>query len=792
MPPTLPSRRAETPPRTWRMNAALAAFGLIVMLAPLAFGAVDRVVQTVLVLVLAAGIFFQPPALLPLGRRGNALALALIGVLVLKEFLPHQWFGVARWRTAAAAMPGLEIAGTHHPEPARAFDALLVALLAVVWLQWVRTMAARRQLRVALVWILFASGIALAAVCFLMGARGAASSAIYGLRFTPGWAGWGPFPNRNHTASFLAMAAMAGLGCAVWAGARRRQRLAVLATGGVFFIIVALLVSKSRGGLLGLGAGGTIFGAMMLWRHRSRRTVALVCGGVAIVAVVILLFGNQVLERFSAGDGKVNANQLRKDIWANAVLMWRDAPLLGHGVESFIGLFPFYQHLTLDDGVVLHPESSWLQWLCELGLVPVVILTGVLVRLIWSRLGPLFKRRGAFYLSAGALAGVAAILVHCAIDVPGHRWSTAGFALALLALACPISREAQIAGATVPRTALVPLAIGAYWALPFFGWPLTWQQVHVEQLRAREAAGIPPRPALSEWNAALHYFPLDAELHHRAALRELETARPQTSDWQRHIDIVHRLVPNGWHYPISHARAVKRLSPALCIQYWQVAVLRSGWRGTEIMGQALADTAEFAIAETLWTDFVRAHPAMALAYARSLPEAETGPFFEMWWAARAHTAEITRDEIRDFHRFGRRWANAEQVLDWMKSHPSRRREDFRQWVELLHATGMDERAWQLWQSRVENPPYPACTSSATAPSREDLEARIFIAPDNTANIAELARLTEQSGDTEGVRKIIFGVTARQDAPSWFLRKAAYFLAEDGKFSEAVAMSLREN
>ena len=506
------------------------------------------------------------------------------------------------------------------------------------------------------------------------------------------------------------------------------------------------------------------------------------------MAVVVVIFGNQVIERFAADDGKTSANQLRKDIWKNAVTMWRDAPLLGHGVESFTGLFPFYQHLTLDDNIVLHPESSWLEWLCELGLIPVVILTGVGGRLVMSRLGPLFKRRGTFYLSAGALAGVAAMLAHSAMDVPAHRWATAGFALALLAIACPISREAQIVGAAAPRTALVPLAIGAYWALPFFGCPLTWQQVHVEQLRSREAAGAVPRPTLDEWKAALHYFPLDAELHHRAALRELEIGIPKTSDWQRHIDIVHRLVPGGWHYPISHAHAVKRLSPALCIHYWQVAIARSGWRSGEILGQALNDTAGFPIAESMWADFIAANPALALAYARTLPEADMRPFFNVWWEARARATDLTADELRDFYRFARRWAEADQVLDWMKFHATRRREDFRPWVGLLHATGMSERAWQLWQGRIENPAYPA---NATALSREELEARIRIAPENTTNLVELARLADQAGDDAGARKIILAAAERKDAPSWFLRKAAYFLAEDGKFFEAVEMVLRE-
>ena len=62
--------------------------------------------------------------------------------------------------------------------------------------------------------------------------------------------------------------------------------------------------------------------------------------------------------------------------------------LLGHGVESFTGLFPFYQRLTLDDNVVLHPESSWLQWLCELGLIPVAILAVLLGRLVFLLKSP--------------------------------------------------------------------------------------------------------------------------------------------------------------------------------------------------------------------------------------------------------------------------------------------------------------------------------------------------------------------------------------------------------------------
>ncbi len=788
MPISPPNARRAAPVK-WKARriAALSIFGLILILGPMAFGAVDRVVQVALVLLMGVGIFLEQPALLPLGRRGNVLALSLIGVLILKEFLPYEWFGGTQWRTAARAISGLEIAGTHHPEPARAFDAMLVALLGLVWLQWLRTIAAQREMRLAMAWILFGAGVALAVTCFIIVPKSSHTEMIYGLRSTPGWSGWGPFPNRNHTASFLAMSALAGLGCTVWAGAKRAHRLTIVATAGVLMILVALLMSKSRGGLVAFVAGMTAFAAMILWRHRSKRTLALLMGGVALMAVIVILFGGQVMERFSSGEGKLVANQLRKDIWANALTMWRDAPLLGHGIATFGGLFPFYQHLTLDDNVVLHPESSWLQWLTEMGIIPVMLIVGICARLLGSRIGPLFKRVGTFYLSAGALAGLAAFTLHSAMDVPGHRWATAGYALALFALACPISRETQIIGAETRSAAFAPLAIGLYWALPFFGLAFAWQPVVVDQLRARDAAGIPPRPSLAEWKRALRFFPLEAELHHFAALRELEAGVPQTSDWQKHIEIVHRLVPGSWQYPISHARAVKRLSPALCMQYWQVGIERSDWRASEILGRALTDTAGFPGAESIWEEYIASHPALALAYARTLPEPDTRPLFDLWWKSRSEATDLSADELRDFYALAPQWILPEQVLDWMRLHPTRRREDFRKWAELLHKTGMDDRAWQLLGGRIENPPYPA---NGSLRSREEVEARIRISPENTENLAELARLCEQSGDRAAAKKIVIEVARAKEAKPWFLHKAAHFLAEDSEFTEAVDMMLR--
>lgn len=772
----------------WRRIGALVVFGMMVTLGPLAFGAVDRVVQTGLVLLLAIGAFLRPPALAPFVWRGNAVLIALVAVLVLKEFLPHQLFLGTRWRNEAVASLGIEVPWTHHPEPARAFDGLLTVVIAIFWLHWIRTLAAHRETRLAMAWILLGAGVAVAGICFTMKANPGQTAAIFGIRNTPGWGGWGPFPNRNHTASLLAMAAVAGLGCVAWAVIRRRKPLAIAATVGVLMIVVALLISKSRGGLVAFGVGFAVFGGMILWKHRDRRAVAVVAGGLAVVALCVAVFGTQVIGRFSSEEGTHISNTLRVSIWKNAFAMWKDAPFFGHGIETFRSLFPFYQNLTLDDNVVLHPESSWMQWLIELGLIPLTLVVAAFARLLFPRLAEVFERRGTFYLSAGVLAAFAALVAHAAIDVPAHRWGTAGYALTLLGLACPVATAVKLGGASQPRIAMLPLAIGIFWALPFFGSGPAWQPVVAEQMREREVSGRAPRPTLADWKGEIRYFPFERDLHHFAGLRELEYGLPKTADWQRHFEIVNRLAPGSWRYPISHARAVKRVSPALCIQYWQLAIERSGWRGMETLGDAVRDTSGLPLADAKWADYVTANPELALAYAKLLPDEDARRMYQIWWNARGTAAGMSDGEIADFYRFAARWAVGDQVGEWIRRHGKRRRADYRIWMSLLHNAGRDERAWNEYKLVIADPPYPAHSSGAT---RDEVELRLRLAPDNSTHLVELVRILDESGDSAGARRMIMEVAWKQGALTWFLRKAAYQLAADGKFGEAVAMALRE-
>src|ERR1700677_5136361 len=266
-----------------KRKAALGIFALLVTAAPLLFGAVDRWVQVVLAALLCAGLFLAPPAAPRLSLWGRRLLGLWIALVAVKEFAPWKLFGAVQWRTTLTQNFGVVFPWTHNPEPARAIDLLLVTAIAAAWFLWVRTLATDSDNRRVMMWSLFGSGAVTAIVC-LATIHPANPHAIYGLRMTDGWTGFGPFPNRNHTACFLAMAALIGCGCLTNAVRHKKQLNAVASFVFLLVILLALLLSKSRGGLIALVAGLAIYGVLVICKMRNRKAVI----GVASGAVVFL------------------------------------------------------------------------------------------------------------------------------------------------------------------------------------------------------------------------------------------------------------------------------------------------------------------------------------------------------------------------------------------------------------------------------------------------------------------------------------------------------------------------
>lgn len=120
----------------------------------------------------------------------------------------------------------------------------------------------------------------------------------------------------------------------------------------------------------------------------------------------------------------------RADMWRGALMMFLDAPLLGHGVGSFEVLFPLYAPdaaiLTRDVFTPGATHSDWLQLLAEFGIVGFLLVA----TLLW-------RCRGGGYVVAG-LGAVA--LVDFPFQLPASAF------LAVMALADGAGRPFRWAG----------------------------------------------------------------------------------------------------------------------------------------------------------------------------------------------------------------------------------------------------------------------------------------------------------------------------------------------------------
>ena len=781
-------RRARRRRRSWDSHLPLAIFALILGGGSLLFGAVDRWVQIGVVLLLGAGMALQPK--LAISRRAWWVILGVAGLLVLAQFAP--WHPETKWRLVLGGELRVALPSTHHPEPARALDALLAGVIGVLWFGWVRGLAVDREARVRMFWIMAAVGLAIATVCFA--AKGIESGKIYGIRPTLGWVGWGPFPNRNHTASFLAMGALVAAGALFWAMAKRRKLLIFVAAVGFVAIVGALLASKSRGGLVAFGAGIVLFMLLILARNRNRRAWGVVLGLAFTVAALVLTFGGKVLARFTSQEAGAVSNDLRRQIWSDTATMWKDAPVFGHGLETFAQIFPLYTSHDFDGQMVRHSESSWLLWLSEIGAFPLALAAiGILIFCAMGIARAWRNERRSFSLTAGALAGVAALAAHAVIDVPGHRWATAGFALALLAVAFPPRGEVTKSKA-IPWVAA---AVAAIWLVPFL-MAAPWSTRNLAQLEAREEASRSLVPvsqvSRAEWDEALRFFPIDPVARHYAGIAALAARPPDARAAEKHFAVARCLAGSSWGYPMMQARAFGRNYPPQAILAWQDTVDRSGRRSSEILRGAVSETSGFPGFWVLWSQFIERRPALSLAFARALMEevkadpAQARYYFELWRAQRGALANLPEQEIADFYIVARSFALPGMLTEWMEGHKHRWKTDYKEWVRLLAGWQEPEQAWQTYARVVRAPELGRPPGDTKRPV---LESQYRASPENPHIALSLAQHLALEGDMAQAEEVILRHAERPDAPVWFLRKGAHILADRRQFADAVALALRE-
>jgi hypothetical protein len=113
--------------------------------------------------------------------------------------------------------------------------------------------------------------------------------------------------------------------------------------GGAFVILVALLLSASRGGIAATMVGLIVLGALTLQLRKKqfaeqREVIIAICA--VLVAATFLFFGDLVA-------GKINqegfGDQSRMAVYLIAIRSLLNAPLLGYGYGTFADVFPMFR-----------------------------------------------------------------------------------------------------------------------------------------------------------------------------------------------------------------------------------------------------------------------------------------------------------------------------------------------------------------------------------------------------------------------------------------------------------------
>ena len=776
---------------SWRELGALSCFAVAVGISPLLFGAVDRVVQIGIAGVLMVGFALQRPH--RLSRVEVSVFFVLVATLLASQFIPAG--GVPGWRAALSDHSQLALPHIRHPEPMRLLDAATVLLLAAALWQWSRSLAADRRRRLVMFCIIAGSGVLMSAVCFAI--RGEPSGQIFGVRPTPGWTGWGPFPNRNHTACFLGMCAISAAGLTFWAASKRRLFFSVITGLACVTCLSALLASRSRGALIAFAAAFLALLIVAWVRARERKGRLLVFASLAIATIAVAAMGGQLLVRFTSRESGQASNDLRRAIWSDTAKMWAETPWAGQGVGMFEQLFPFYASSAFDGSPVLHPESSWLLWVAEAGALPVLAVLAIAIGLIANGIRRQLRvERRAFILTAAASAGVLCLLIHSIYDVPAHRWGTASLGVALLAIAFPVERGRRLS-AFGP---LVPTAILLFWAIPY-GAFAPWSPTELDRRLAAESHPAPrgyappPRAAHAHWSALVDHFPLSATARHYAGLSLLAADPSQGETANEEFRLARHLARNAWPRSIAEARALRRNWPALSVLAWQDAVQRAGRRGAEVLRAGVAETSDYSSASVLWSQFVEAHPRLGLAFARAqleelnAPPAVARAAFDRWWNDRAGGRAASSDEHEDFAAVVSR-LGAEQHLDqWLAAYPDQQRRDFLQWVRIYAGWQALSRAWEVYSQHRPEPPWAGAPADAT---EEALRRQFSDNRDRPDAALQWAEFLHATGDTARGEAVILECAGRAGAPVWTLRKAAHILARRNRLAEAIDLALRES
>ncbi len=553
-------------------------------------------------------ILLPPQARLP---KWMFVVAGLFVALSAAAFLPKAWFAISAWRQ------GLDAAGLDTGNK-------VTAHAAQSWWQWVQLcgvvigaiyiLGHRVTDRVHL-WFhcLFSSAVAVMAVLAI-----AAQS--------QGWEwpwdsdpSFGFFPNRNHTATVLAMGGLTALGGLFHSVRSKQHLLAGLASLNLCLCSgAAVAFSPSRAGILLLVLGGLVWLAGLGKRYFSKKLIGASVGIAGLGVVLFFMLGGEVRDRLAktaervqvsmnqdpTASAQANQNDSTADfrllIFKDAWSMIRQEPPTGVGMGMFGYVFPQYRNASASGALCVHPESDWLMLAGEQGWLTALLLAGGVVALLSWAVRMAWNRHG-WSLRWNGIVAAGLLPLHGLFDVPGHRWGIVLGAVFLLSLTLREGHRAEALGSLGKMIwrgiGVIVLGCGGLFLLAqgnaAGGNALTQPEYLQHQAKALYAQDVaerditpPPDPeglklekAIELLGEASKMAPLDPDLHYLRGYLALNftdekfvAMRDQEFDWQR------RLAPLWVQIPMRQAEVYAPIDAKKTMVLWE-----DGLRRAEIM-----------------------------------------------------------------------------------------------------------------------------------------------------------------------------------------------------------------
>ena len=270
------------------------------------------------------------------------------------------------------------------------------------------------------------------------------------------------FYNHNHYATYAGMGLVAAFGLIariyqrdmVTDGGSLRFRIAtfidvtgqkaLVLLGGAFLLLVAVILTESRGGIIATGLGVIVWAALTFGRSQrasiERRMIMIFVS--AVVAGVFVTFGDTFFGKM-AEVGLADSNRI--GVYIITLRSILDEPLLGYGYGTFADIFPMFRDRSIDvQGVWEQAHNTYLEVFQGLGLIFGSMLVASVVLLVLKCCKGAMARQ---QITVPCIAtGVAFLVgVHAMVDFSLQMQAVALTFMAILGAGVAQSESSQLA-----------------------------------------------------------------------------------------------------------------------------------------------------------------------------------------------------------------------------------------------------------------------------------------------------------------------------------------------------------